>query len=439
MGGTSVAPHRDGAVHLRELLLIFAPSIALAVAGIWLTYQFVPAAPPKVLKMTTGPRSGAYHQFAQRYAEILARKDTKIKLELVTSRGSGENLERLRDVNSGFQVALIQGGIVTMAAASDLASLGRVYYEPFWVFYRGDATFTRLSDLRGKHIAIGADGSGTRALALKLFGSAKVTPDNSQFSGADVETAAAQLITGRIDAMVIVAGASSKTVQKLLREPSIKLMSESQADALIRLHGSLGKVVLPAGAIDLAAGLPPQDVVMVAPEAALVVRKELHPAIISLLVAAAKEVHSAPGLLQKRGEFPLPSDPEIPMSDEAVYAYEHGPTLLQRHLPFWIADFIERSVILIIPVVTILLPMFRFAPALYRWRVRRRVWRWYRYLKRLEGKLPGADGEARRALLAEIDSLAQSVSAIPIPTRYAGELYQLREHIQLVRQRIAAR
>jgi len=439
MGGTSVGPHRDGAVHLRELLLIFAPSIALAVAGIWLTYQFVPAAPPKVLKMTTGPRSGAYHQFAQRYAEILARKDTKIKLELVTSRGSGENLERLRDAKSGFQVALIQGGIVTMAAASDLASLGRVYYEPFWVFYRGDATFTRLSDLRGKHIAIGADGSGTRALALKLFGSAKVTPDNSQFSGADVETAVAQLITGRIDAMVIVAGASSKTVQKLLREPSIKLMSESQADALIRLHGSLGKVVLPAGAIDLADGLPAHDVVMVAPEAALVVRKDLHPAIVSLLVAAAKEVHSAPGLFQKRGEFPLPSDPEIPMSDEAAYAYEHGPTLLQRHLPFWIADFIERSVILIIPIVTILLPMFRFAPALYRWRVRRRVWRWYRYLKRLEGKLPGADGEARRALRAEIDSLAQSVSAVPIPTRYASELYQLREHIQLVRQRIAAR
>ncbi len=428
----------DRTVHLREFFLVFAPSVLLVAAAIWLTYQFVPAPPPSVVKMTTGPRSGAYHQLAQRYAEILARKGTRIKLELVGSRGTVENLARLQDERSGVEVALIQGGIVTPAQAAALASLGRVAYEPFWVFYRAPNDITRLSELRGMRIAIGPEGSGTRALADKLLLAAQVTNGNSTITDPDLETAAARLILGRIDAMVMVGGEGGKLVQKLLHDPEIKLMSDSQADALTRLNGSLGKVVLPAGAVDLAAGTPAKDVMMVAPQAALVVRKDLHPAIVSLLVAAAKEVHAPGGLFHRQGDFPIPSDPEIAMSGEALYAHQHGPTFLRRHLPFWIADSVERLVILLIPLATILVPLFRFAPGLYSWRVRRRVWRWYRHLKQLESRLATADPATRTALAAEIESMAQSASAIPIPARYAGELYHLREHIELVRQRIAA-
>ena len=429
------AQKRERALHRRELLLILAPGTALVAAGILLAYQFVQPAPPRLVKMSTGAQSGANHQVATRYAEILARDG--VTLELVTSKGSRQNADRLMDAASGVKVALAQSGAVTAIEAPNLLSLGRVFQQPLWIFYRGDGPITRLSELRGKRLAIGPEGSGTRVLTQKLLEAAKVTTETATISGPENDAAADQLVVGDIDALFIATSIDSLTVKRLLTEPTVKLMSMAQADALLRLDGNLGKVVLPAGVIDLAANAPETDIVMVAPQAALLVRDDLHPAIIGLLVAAAKEVHAAPGLFQRQGEFPIAADPGIPMSPDAIRSYERGATFLKRHLPFWVATFIERTLVLLIPLATILLPLIRIAPWVYQWRVRRRIWRWYGQLKTVEGQLASAEPATRSGIEAEIDRIAEAVSAIPIPKRYAGELYHLREHVELVRQRIA--
>lgn len=435
MANSDNSLRREHALHRREKLAIAAPSAFLVAAAMWLAFQFVEPGPPRLVKMSTGAATGAFHQVAKRYAEILARNG--VTLELLTSKGSRQNATRLIDAASGVKVALVQGGAVTAAEGPQLLSLGRVYQQPLWIFYRGEAPLTRLSDFRGKRLAIGPEGSGTRGLAQKLLEAAKVSAETATLSGPDNDAAADQLVKGEIDAMLMATGADSLTVKRLLGEPGVKLMSIGQAEAILRRNGDLGKVVLPAGVIDLAGNVPDSDVVMVAPQASLLVRDDLHPAIVGLLVAAAKEVHAPAGMFQRQGEFPIPSDPGIPMSRDAVRAYESGATLLQRHLPFWVATFLERTIVLLIPLATILLPMIKIAPWLYQWRVRRRIWHWYGQLKRVESRLETAEPGAQAGLSGEIDRIAEAASRIPVPARYAGELYHLREHVELVRQRIA--
>jgi TRAP transporter TAXI family solute receptor len=421
----------------REMLLIAAPAIALAAAALWLAYQFVEPAPPRTVVMSTGSAKGAYHLVGTRYAEILARSG--VKLDLKTSNGSKENASRLMDMTSGVKVALVQGGAVLAKDAPNLVSLGRVYQQPLWIFYRGDEVKTRLMQFKGLKLAIGPDGSGTRAMVTELLSATKITNADTQFLGPENDTAASMLMAGEADAIFLATGADSPVVKRLLSADGIKLVNLEQADAYIRINPHLGKVVLPQGMLDLEKNVPPADVTMLAPQASLLARDDLHPAIIGLLVNAAKEVHTQAGMFQRMGEYPQASDPEIPMSEDAARAYTTGKTFLHRHLPFWVATFIERMAIMLLPLATILLPLVKVLPWVYQWRIRKRIWYWYGQLKRLEQHL-GQDAPdlSLAAARQDIDRIDDAARVIPIPLRYSLEYYSLRSAIALVRQRIAA-
>lgn len=427
---------RQRALQRRELAMIFAPAVLLALGALWLAYQFVEPAPPRTVVMSTGSAKGAYHLFGQKYAEILARDG--IKLELKTSKGSKENAARLMDPASGVKVALVQGGAVTGAEAPNLLSLGRVYQQPLWIFYRADTEKTRFTEFRGQKLNLGPEGSGTRALMLQIFEHTQISDKDSTFLAFENDAAADKLLAAELDAIFLATGADSPVVKKLITAEGIKLLSLEQAEAYTRIFPQLGKVTLPQGLVDLDKNIPPKDAVLIAPQASLLVRDDLHPAIVGLLVRAAQEAHSPGGLFQRTGEFPKAVDPEIPMSEDAQRVYSSGRTFLQRHLPFWVATFIERMLIMIVPLATILLPLVKIVPWIYQRRIRKRIIHWYGQLKRLERRLAedGSQG-ARMTLRAEIARIEQAVSAIPVPLNYSDQLYQLKSAISLVRHRIA--
>lgn len=429
---------RQRMLQRRELLIIAAPAIALALAALWLAYQFVEPAPPRTFLMSTGSSKGAYHLFGKKYAEILARDG--VKLELKTSNGSKENAARLLDASSGVKVALVQGGAVTAAEGPDLLSLGRVYQQPLWIFYRSETEKTRFTEFIGLKLAIGPEGSGTRALMFQLFAHSKISDKNATFFALENDEAATKLLGGDVDAIFLATGADSPVVKRLIGVEGIRLLSVEQAEAYTRIFPQLGKVVLPQGLVDLERNVPPKDAVLLAPQASLLIRKDLHPAIVSLLVSAAREAHSPGGLFQRTGEFPQALDPEIPMSEDAERVYRSGKTFLQRHLPFWVATFFERMLVMILPVATILLPLFKIVPWIYRWRVRNRILHWYSQLKRLERRLKddGSTG-ARMTHKADLARISDAVGVIPVPFAYNDELYMLKAAIELVRQRIAGR
>ena len=426
---------KAGLLSLRDLFATAWWIVLIAAIGFAVAYQFVEPAPPNRIVISTGGESGAYYQFAQRYAAILARDG--ITLEVRTSAGSLQNLERLKQGEA--QVAFVQGGVLPPRADPDAAddsgllSLGSVFYEPVWVFHRGDRPLTRLGELRGKRLAIGQEGSGIRRLAQQLLAANEIVPDSHLLPLSGLAAAEA-LQQGRIDAAFLIAAESAPVVQVLLRSPGIQLMSFAQAAAYQRRFPFLNRLTFPQGVADLVRDLPPVDIRLLAPTANLVVRDDLHPALQSLLLQAAGEVHGNPGFFQDAGEFPAYKDPLLPLSPDAARYYKSGPSLLQRYLPFWLAVLVDRLIVMLVPLFALLIPLLKVAPAIYAWRVRSKVFRCYGELRFLEDELRHRFDPACLAdYRGRLDALDDEACQLHVPLGFTDLVYTLREHVNLVR------
>jgi TRAP transporter TAXI family solute receptor len=423
-------------ISLRDLLATAWPIILITAIGFAVAYQFVAPAPPTHLIMTAGDESGAYYAFAKRYATLLARQG--ITLEVRSSLGSVENIERLRKGEA--DVAFVQGGIPAPAAGDDdraLSSLGSLYYEPVWVFYRGPRTLDKLHQLAGKRIAVGAEGSGIRGLALQLLEANDIPTDDRHLLPIAGLNAAEELQQGRIDAAFIIAAPEAPVVQVLLRSPGVRLMSFSQAEAYTHRFPFLSKITLPKGVVDLVRDNPPRNTALLATTANLIVSDELHPALASLLLQAMSEVHGQSGFFQHAGEFPAYKDHSFALSPDAARHYKSGPPFLQRYLPFWVAVLVERLFVLLLPLFALLLPLLRVAPAIYSWRVRSKIFRCYGELKFLENDLrQHYDPALRQEYLDRLDRIEEEANTRNIPLAFSDLLYTLREHINLVRRNL---
>jgi len=430
-----MAKIKAGLLSLRDLFATAWWIFLIVGIGFVVAYQFVQPAPPKRIVITTGGESGAYYQFAQRYAAILARDG--ITLEVKSSAGSLENLDRLKADQA--QVGFVQGGVVPPKEDPDaeddsgLLSLGSLFYEPVWVFYRGERDLTRLTDLRGKRIAIGQEGSGVRQLAQQLLAANEIEAGDHLIPLSGL-SAAEELQQGRIDAAFIIASESAPVVQVLLRSPGIRLMSFAQSGAYQRRFPFLTKLTFPQGVADLVRDFPPNDIKVLAPTANLIVRDDLHPALQSLLLQAASEVHGKSGFFQDAGEFPSYKDPMLPLSPDAARYFKSGPSFLQRYLPFWLAVLVDRLIVLLLPVVALLIPLLKVAPAIYTWRVRSKVFRCYGELKFLEDDLKNHFDRAKLAeYRSRLDALEDEAVQLHVPLGFTDLVYTLREHVNLVR------
>jgi TRAP transporter TAXI family solute receptor len=429
-----------------DLFVTVGPFVLVALALFALAYWILDPSPPRRVVLATGVEGGAYAEFGKRYAKLL--KADGIKVELRSTQGSAENLRLLRDPVSGVDFAFVQGGADRVfetpeAASAGLVSLGSLFYEPVWVFYREDADrrllkgqpFESLSQLPGWRINVGAQGSGVAVLMDKLIAANDL--DASQLSRMRLPQAEAvtDLLAGRLDALVLVSAPESPTVQELLHAPGIRLLDFAQADGYSRRFPFMSAVTLPRGVIDLGRDMPPHDVHLVAPTGTLVARESTHPALVQLFVQAAKEVHGGAGWFQSAGAFPNPRNTEQPLAAEAERFYRSGVPFLQRYLPFWLANLFERMWPVLAALVAVLIPLSRMLPPLYEFRIRSRVFRWYGQLRTLEGKL-GTHDPAE--LGRELDALEQRVERTTVPLSYFDELYALRTHISLVRSRLKA-
>jgi TRAP-type uncharacterized transport system substrate-binding protein len=425
----------DGRLSPSRLLLIVVPFLVLAAGGLWLASSFIQPPPQKVVVISTGGESGAYHAFGKRYQAQLAKHG--IKVELKTSAGAIENLQRLKDPNGTVSVALMQGGIASKDATEGLVSIGRMFYEPLWVFYKSSETFDRLGQLRGLKVTVGAEGSGTRKLATTLLAAANVTESSATLLPIAGDAAIAALQSGAADAILLAMAPEAPQVQALFRDNSVKLMNLSQAVALARIYPYLAQLTLPQGVIDLERNVPARDIELVAPVASLVAREDLHPALVAQLAEAAAAVHSGSNLLTKAGEFPRQVDPDFTMSPDALRFYKNGAPFLQRYLPFWLANFVERMLVLLIPLATLAIPLFKGIPALIRWRVQRKLTYWYRRLDKLEASLVGRP--PTQAQLQELAAIDLAVAELAVPRAYSEPYYNLRGHVDMVRARIGSR
>jgi TRAP-type uncharacterized transport system substrate-binding protein len=389
--------------------------------------------PPRTIVMATGAEGGANYELGIRYREILARAGVELQLQPTT--GSLENLRRLRDSNSGVSVGFTQGGTTTKKESPELESLGTIFYEPLWLFRRAEIG-EGAQGLRGRRLSIGPEGSGGRALALQIISRTKLDSIMGELSGFAPQVAAEKLIAGEIDAAFIVTGWESPVIQSLLNAKGIEADSFLHADALIAIYPFLHKLVLPAGVVDLSTDRPPADVVLLAPKASLAVRADLHSALQYLLLDAAVQIHSQPGIFQKAGQFPAAESIDLPLSAEAHRFYKSGQPFLQGYLPFWIATLVEKTLVILIPLAALLYPVFKLLPQMYDWTMQMRIRRLYDEIRSIESDMEGPQFDAN-ALNAKLDQIDQRANHLQLPTVYASSLYTLRSHIDLVRTRLA--
>ena len=427
----------------REWLLFVLPALTLVVGAFWVTLRFVQPAPPSRLTITTGGQDGAYHRFAEKYREILARDG--VTLEIKPSGGSVDNLKLLRDDSKNIEVGFVQGGLgmLTLTPLAQppeqtrLYSLANVFYEPVWVFYRGKKDLTRIAELAGLRIAVGHVGSGSQKVAIDLLRAHGV--DDARLSDLAGGAAVDALLAGTIDGLFMIAAPEAPVVRRLLETSDLKLMNFDNALALSRRFPYLKPITLARGVVDLKANYPAQDMQLVATEANLVIREDLHPALAYLLLEATVEVHGTPGLFNQPGAFPTPQSTDWPLADEARRYFKTGRPFLQRYLPFWLANFVERMLVLLVPIFAVVVPLVKFLPEVFSWRQRAKVNRWYGELKFLENDADAGSIDASETVrvLERLNRMEENARDLPIPVGFSDRVYTLRQHIDYVRAKLA--
>jgi TRAP-type uncharacterized transport system substrate-binding protein len=425
---------------LRDLIVTAGPTTLLIVLLCFLAYRLVDPSPPTRVTMSTGQENSAYEEFGKKYAAALARQG--IKLHLEPSFGSRQNLQRLNDPQSGVDIAFVQSGSTAQAEAErkGLVSIGSLFTEPVWLFFRDSHDLTQLSQLKGLKINAGPDGSGVPQLFKQILSVNGVEPADLALGSLENTPATVELLEGRIDGLVFSSAPDAPLIQMLLQTPGIRLFDFVHAEAYTRRFPFLSHVVLPRGIVDLGRDLPPRNVQLIAPTATLVAREGLHPALIDLFVQAASDIHGGAGWFRKHGEFPSAGYTEVPVAPDAAKFYKNGPPLLQHYMPFWLANFFERMWVVIVALGALFLPLSRIVPPLYVWKVRSRVYRWYGELRTVEQAIEDVPREKRAAVyplqLERLDLIEEKVNQISIPLSFAEELYGLRSHIHFVRKRV---
>ena len=403
-------------------------------------YLFFQSAPPRTLIITSGPPGSVFERYALSYSNTLARDHVHVKV--VSSKGSEENLSRLRLTGSRFDVGFVQGGLTGFVQPEGrrrvLNSLGSIMYEPLWVFCRATNPAVLLSDFAGQRLAIGAPGSGTLSLAsILLATNGIVSGGRTELLQLDGDEGVTQLLGGRVDAAFLMGDSvSTNTLRFVMRNPAFRIFDFVQATGYTRRISYLNRLVIPRGGIDFGMDRPPHDLQLVGPMVELVARADLHPAVSDLLLEAAREVHKNASLLQQKGEFPAPLEHEFPLSPAAVRYFKTGKSWLYRNLPFTVAGVVEGVIALIVPMAIVLIPGLKLIPAILRWRVKLILFRWYRALQAVERGLRGPLKPAEyQEWMNRLDHIETSVKAISIPASFADQFYALRGHITYVRDR----
>ena len=330
-----------------------------------------------------------------------------MEVELGDTAGAIDNLRLLED--GVIDVALVQAGL------SGAGERERLPVRDF-------------ADLRDLRVSFGAEGSGTRALLMRL---------QSTFGGLSLSTrqAEAAFLAGEIDAAVFAASPDAFYIQSLMRAEGVRPLAFKQAEAITRRNEGLSSVILLRAVVGIGADIPERDVPLLAAVAQLAVRKDIHPAIEALLLDSAVTIHSGQSLFSPAGRFPIAENADLPVSRQVLGYYRDGPSFLRRYFSFGVANFLERAWVLAIPLLTLAFPLGRAAPPIYRWRVRCKIYFCYKDLRQLDEKgraLP--PGVSRTGVQREPEKLQIEIGRLDVSLPYTDDRFCLRSRIGFVKQ-----
>jgi hypothetical protein len=418
---------------VRRWLFNRVGAILCILAISWFALEYFLPSPPSTITIATGSKGTSLDYFGQRYRERLAR--VGIDVDLRATAGTAENCKVLRDPNSGVDVSFVTAGFCDNSQASDLLSLGAVYDVPIWIFYSSPEPLGGLSQLKGKRIAAGQEGSGARDIAEKILGKANINSKTATLLPLAGDAAVDALNNGKVDAVFITSTPRAPAIEAMLSNARFRLMDFSTAEAFTRIFPDFVMLVWPKGMVEIDPPNPQNNVTLLGAPTKVIIRGGVHPAIIQLLARTIKEEHGGPGLFQRAGEFPKSVDPEFPMSQIAIDYYTNGPSLLQEYLPFWMTIYARRMIALLVATLAIVFPVFGFAPRLYGWFVQDHLRGLYRRLRVIENSLQaGPTASQVEALHNELADIDQATSAVPM--RHSDLYFMLKYHLDRTHSRL---
>ena len=420
----------------KEMLLVWGGVILIATLGMLLTFRWLVGSPlPEKLILASGSTSGAYYEYAQRYAALIKEK-SGIEVEVLSTAGTVENLSLLQRETSGVSLAFVQSGVAPKDIQG-VQALASVNHEPLWVFYRKDQPLQYLSDLTQKTLSVGKIGGGTRPVVLQLLKDNGIQADNATLSALGGEKAAQALIKGDLDAAFFVAGIGSAYIQTLMHHEDIQFFDFQRHASYVRRYDFLSSISLPQGLLSLEKNQPAENVNLLAMSTVLAARMDLHPGLVPLLLEIAQEIHHEGGLIDPAGRFPSSDANGLPVNENAQQYFKKGPSFLYSVLPFQLASTIDRLKIMIVPLLTLLLPLLKLTPPLYRWRMRAKIYQWYGRVREQDLKITkAASTEQLRAVRESLQAVEQDLKEVKVPLSFMEELYQLQLHIGYLQRQV---
>jgi len=405
--------------------------LSLIIASFYITSQFIQPSSKKEFTIATGSINGQYYKTALQYKEILEKQ--KVKVNILTSSGSINNLELLQSKKA--DIAFIQNGIDYDKKDISLEAIASIYYEPLWIFYKNEGyEMEYILQLISKKIAVGEKGSGTFDLASKILGDNKLNEENSTLLNYSTKDAKDKLLNGEIDAMFVAISPNSLIIKELLEDPNINLFSFKRSKAYSRKYTFLESLNLYEGTLDLYKNLPSEDINLLSTTASLVVRDDFSEELTRLVLKSIKDIHNKKGLFKKENQFPNIDNLTIKINEEAQRYHEYGDTWLEKIFPYWIASNLDRLKILIIPLLTLLIPLLKGGFPLYRWSIRSKIYKWYDELQEIDNEIHKLDKNALKNRLNKLEILKKEIKEeTKVPTSYMGEYYNLILHIENIR------
>lgn len=414
-----------------NLLTVSIPILLLIIASFYITSQFIQPSPKKEFTIATGSLNGQYYNTALKYKEILEKQ--KVKVNILTSKGSVNNLELLE--NKKADMAFVQNGIDYNKKDTNIEAIASTNYEPLWIFYKNEGyEMDYIIQLISKKISLGEKGSGTFDLASKILNDNKINNTNSKLLNYSTKDAKDKLLKGEIDAMFVVVSPDSPIIKELLNDPNISLFSFKRSKAYSRKYTFLESLNLYEGTLDLYKNLPSEDINLLSTTASLVIRNDFSEELTRLVLKSIKEVHNTKGLFQKENQFPNAHNITMPINEEAQRYHENGDTWLEKIFPYWIASNLDRLKILLIPLITLSIPLLKGAFPLYRWSIRSKIYRWYNELQDFDLSLEKLSSkEELKQRLDELEKLKREIKEeTKVPLSYMGEYYDLIMHVELI-------
>ncbi|MDD2639453.1 MAG: TAXI family TRAP transporter solute-binding subunit [Arcobacteraceae bacterium] len=422
---------------MKKFFTLYLPLVLLVFLAFFITSRFIQPAPERKIVIAAGSVEGEYYKTALHYKKLL--EEEKVEVTVLETAGSLENAQLIKEKKA--DIGFVQSGILSQNDSEQIESLASIYYEPIWIFYKNEGfSIEYVVQLISKKISVGGFNTGTSYLATQILNDNGLNASNTSLLNLSTQESKQKLLNGEIDAMIMVISPDSSTVEELLENPNINVLSIKRAKAYSMKYPYLENLTLHEGTMDLYKNLPYEDIRLLATTANLVVQKDFPFELIRLLLKKAKKIHAEKSLFAQFGQFPNINNLDTTINDEAFKYFKHGDSWLESIFPYWVASNIDRLKIMLIPLLTLLFPLFKGIVPLYTWTMRSKIYKWYDELNDIDKKIPSLSKDELKDTLSYLESLQTQISEhTKVPLSFMGEYYNLLLHLQMLITKIKSR